>query len=177
MKSTSGWVSWHYSCRLIALPKMPYIFTCTCSKQKWECLGYENSLFYIILIIIIPSTLMISNSKHLLKQQTWSHEHYIHHNIHQWSISPIHLTVLSDLTLNSQKWHWNEWMDTSKEKQYFETYRWQCSCPSKGSILAEHVMRLRTQHDKHVDDATLRHPVGVNLRDFFTSLEKWHQWV
>ncbi len=36
-----------------------------------------------------------------------------------------------------------------------QTYRWQCSCPSESSILAEHIMRLWTQHNKHINDAAL----------------------
>lgn len=49
--------------------------TLICRKQKWKPNYCKNSLFYIILIIIIPSTLMISNSKNLLEQQTLSLVH------------------------------------------------------------------------------------------------------
>lgn len=48
-----------------------------------------------------------------------------------------------------------------------------CSC--QGRILPEHIVRARPKEDKDINNAALRHPVGVCLGDLVICLEVGQQ--
>ena len=57
------------------------------------------------------------------------------------------------------------------------THRWLGWGASKGCVLLEHVVWPRAQQDEDVDDAALRDPVSVRLRNLLIRLEVGQQFT